>query len=681
MDSQNASLALDNKAISGMLYTEGDSSDEQLPSFHKIPVTSPVSISHNLSFAQNVPFKFVKTSSSDKLYKSQASFQAPIVGGDNSSSSFGAVGTSDMNTKNKPPLKLLTIGVLILLVGGFLFFLQQHHNSQQTANLNELSTKTTKLQTETKEALQDYQAVSTQQNVTIPQNLTVKTLNVTGQTTLSQVKATAIQATTINGSQFPTSTATSKTTTSTSSSGGTKTIVEEIQSGSSSSSALSIGSYVASLGSLTGLNSSGNSGAGSTPSLAVIYGASPNTAVQGSTQVSITAGTGLTGGGTITLGNGGSATLNVAYGGDSNTAAEGNTILSLSFSSGNLTGGISGTAGGGFATNTLAVSSTPNFSDITANGSGTALALTGAPTNSETASLLQLGSAIANGNTNVNGYGGTYLGINEPATSGAGSAADFLNFENGGVSELEVDSGGDITSSGSIQAGASKGLYVGTTEVCTSAGCIGGGGDGPAAINNGYAANSPQGANFYIQSNNTSWPTATIEAEDNQTSNLFEVLSYSPSSPLVIDSIDASGNLTVQSATVDGSLSVNGHIITGNNGGGTTQCVLNTSTSVVGTGATVTSSRCDDSSGTISIHTGTGSSLDAGDLIDITFANQYVNSSDTAVTPSIVITPNINNSTQLEYFVDNASSTGFAIATDNGPSASTTYSFNYIVEQ
>jgi hypothetical protein len=67
------------------------------------------------------------------------------------------------------------------------------------------------------------------------------------------------------------------------------------------------GNYMASLGSLTGLSTTNNSGEGSTPTLAVLYGSSANTAVQGNTVLNCPSGTGnLTGGGTaITLGAGG----------------------------------------------------------------------------------------------------------------------------------------------------------------------------------------------------------------------------------------------------------------------------------------------------------------------------------------------------------------------------------------
>src|SRR5579872_3496870 len=95
-------------------------------------------------------------------------------------------------------------------------------------------------------------------------------------------------------------------------------------------------------------------------------------------------------------------------------------------------------------TNPTATFSGANI-NITRNGTGTSdhvLGLTGAPVNDASSSLLQLGGAIASGNAAANG--GTYIGINEPA-SGAGSAADFFNFENNGSSVAKLDSAGNLT--------------------------------------------------------------------------------------------------------------------------------------------------------------------------------------------------------------------------------------------
>ena len=102
--------------------------------------------------------------------------------------------------------------------------------------------------------------------------------------------------------------------------------------------------------------------------ISIAYGSTAGTSVEGNTTIDVTAGTGLTGGGTITLGSGGTATLNVSYGSTASTAAEGNTSLTFT-GAGNLTGTVSGTAGGGFATNTLALVNNPTFTGlVTANG-------------------------------------------------------------------------------------------------------------------------------------------------------------------------------------------------------------------------------------------------------------------------------------------------------------------------
>lgn len=69
-------------------------------------------------------------------------------------------------------------------------------------------------------------------------------------------------------------------------------------------------------------------------------------------------------------------------------------------------------------------------------------AVTGAPTNSATKELFEVGPTIAGGNTAANG--GTYIGGNAPAT-GAGSAADWINLEANGTTVFKVDKSGNLT--------------------------------------------------------------------------------------------------------------------------------------------------------------------------------------------------------------------------------------------
>jgi excisionase family DNA binding protein len=201
---------------------------------------------------------------------------------------------------------------------------------------------------------------------------------------------------------------------------------------------------------LSGLNTAGvvhTNGSGVLSTSTVVLG----TDTSGAYVASVGAGTGTTTGGTAT-----NPTVNVTYGSTASTAAQGNTAFTFT-PGGNFTGSLSGTAGAGFTTTTLAVSATPSFTSLTATGSTTGLIASGAPTNAGNSSLVQLGSAIAGGNTAANG--GTYLGLNAPA-SGAGSAADLLNFQVNGAYKLKVSNSGLIDTVG--------GLAVGGTTVITS---------------------------------------------------------------------------------------------------------------------------------------------------------------------------------------------------------------------
>lgn len=621
-----------------------------------------------------------------------------------------------------PFIGLLLLEVLLIgMVGSGLYFLQQKTNNEFSSNLSDLTNKTTSIQKESQQAIDAYKKNGSLGSATISQDLTLQTLKVNGKTTLNSVSATNIQATsitasTINGVPFP---GNYTTTTATASSG----IGSQFN-----------GPYVAYLGKLNGLISVGNSGKGSTPTLSIAYGASGGTSVQGNTQITIAAGDGLTGGGVITLGSGGSASLNVAYGDGASNAVRGSTQLTCPTGSagGNLSGGGNTiTLGDGGSCGSLAVISNPFFGGtITGTADTTGLALSGAPLASGgNTSLLQVGLPISGGDTSVDG--GTYIGINEPSNGNPGSNADFINLENNGSERFRVDSSGDLTLAGTatfqntvnsssafkIQASglggsvvfdadtlngrvgigtsspgnytldvggsgsgtieAATALYIGGSQVCTSSGCIGaGGGSSPASIHNTSSVQTA--ANFFIQSASASSPTAQIEALSGQTDNLFQTVASDGST--ILDFIDPNGVLSVQSAIINGSLTVNGHLISSNSSGTTT--VAAGSVSYTGSGATATLSG-NDSAGTITLTTGTATgSLNAGDLADVFFAAQYKNSTNVGVAPHVVISPEDPTAASLGYYQQpNGAGNGFSLYTRTAPSTSTTYVFDYIVEQ
>jgi hypothetical protein len=169
--------------------------------------------------------------------------------------------------------------------------------------------------------------------------------------------------------------------------------------------------------------------------------------------LTVSAGNGLTGGGSVALGA--STSLAVAYGSTANTAVQGSTALTCPSGTGNLTGtGNTITLGSGGTCTSLDTVAAPTFSGLlTASKSGAnALLVSGTPlagSSGATSSLVQFGAtAIASGN-NTATTGGTWLGLNA-ASSGAGSTADFLNFQNNGVFKLKVDASGNQTLAGSI---------------------------------------------------------------------------------------------------------------------------------------------------------------------------------------------------------------------------------------
>lgn len=97
---------------------------------------------------------------------------------------------------------------------------------------------------------------------------------------------------------------------------------------------------------------------------------------------------------------------------------------------------------------------------------GEAVNIQGAPINTSLGSLINIGNNITGGNNATNG--GTYLGINLPGT-GAGSAADFFNFEKNGVSKLKLDNSGNLLLGGSINSDSltSSGLTFGAASAAT----------------------------------------------------------------------------------------------------------------------------------------------------------------------------------------------------------------------
>ncbi len=265
------------------------------------------------------------------------------------------------------------------------------------------------------------------------------------------------------------------------------------------------GDYVANLGTLTGLSTSGNTGEGTNPTLAVLYGAVANTAVQGNTQIIVTAGNGLSGGGTLTLGSGGSTSLAVSYGSTTNTAVQGNVQITCATGTGNLSGGGNTiTLGSGGTCGNIAISTTPSFTSVTSGtftGSGAVTLSSGGTADLTLDSASNVTNIAANDTTLRRSAAGTYSidlldasaattlaitnsdgtrvanlsvegtiasGTGLTVTAGGASISGGLNNNSGGITNAGAVSGAtSVTLSGAISGGTT---YSGSGNINTTGG-------------------------------------------------------------------------------------------------------------------------------------------------------------------------------------------------------------------
>ncbi|MEK7594902.1 MAG: hypothetical protein AAB436_04675, partial [Patescibacteria group bacterium] len=274
------------------------------------------------------------------------------------------------------------------------------------------------------------------------------------------------------------------------------------------------GNYVANLGSLTGLSATGNSGAGATPTLSVIYGSGANTAVQGNTSLTCASGTGnLSGGGnSVTLGSGGSCndltitnsptfsgTLAVQGAGGITIGTTGvDGLLNLTNSTNSNLSALQGLAPSGSGTATYQLPSIVGGSTDTvclytlANCTGVGGGITGGGTSGKLAKFTGAGSigdstitesgstVTASGNVVIQGAGSLSLGT---ASTNTGSIA-FYNSTNGNTVTLQAGVSGSNFSLTLPTSAGSNGDCLQTTGggVLVFAACTGGAGGGVTSL-------------------------------------------------------------------------------------------------------------------------------------------------------------------------------------------------------
>ena len=149
------------------------------------------------------------------------------------------------------------------------------------------------------------------------------------------------------------------------------------------------------------------------------------------------------------------------------------------------------------------------------------------------------------------------------------------------------------------------------------------------------------------------------------------ILQAQDSTGAVLASLDYQGNLTVKAATINGALTINGHVITGNTTGSTTAAV-NANAGSGGTPACTVSGN--DTGGQVTLTTGT-SAWSSGVQCTITFASAFGSA------PHPVMSNATNVSAAAVGVYVNSATNNFTINFINADTAQHTYVWNYFNAQ
>jgi hypothetical protein len=320
-----------------------------------------------------------------------------------------------------------------------------------------------------------------------------------------------------------------------------------------------------------------------------------------------------------------------AYGGDNSTGVNGSATVSGSGAFASIVG-VQGSASVYFASD-AAVTDAIGLQGSVSNGSSAAY---------------------------TNGVG---LNIKAAVNSGLGSITNNygLRVENqtAGTSNYGLYIEGASTYGIWVDSGVSR--FDGNVGINTAS--------APNRLNLNTLTTADVDAQLAVSSGGTLNKGVVVQGVASQIADLFQA---QDSTGAVLASISATGDLTVETATINGTLTVNGnatingHVISGNSSGSTTVAV----DTAAGTGAAA-SIDGNDTAGTITIDTGTAATT--GSLVTITFAQSYANA------PRVVVTAADSDGSLLGYFVTGVTTTGFTIDVSSAPADTTELLYNYHV--
>lgn len=287
---------------------------------------------------------------------------------------------------------------------------------------------------------------------------------------------------------------------------------------------------------------------------------------------------------------------------------------------------------------------TSSGSVTTTSGSG---AVTGTLT-SFTASMVGNTIYIASNNSSVAPYVGTITGYTDathitvsPVVPGANAGTGqsyYINYVGLQVSTtgnvgIGTNSPGNLLSIGALTTASSSSQVAVSTGGTTNSGIV-------------IQTVASQSSGYFIQAQN--------------------------SSGTLLAGIDYQGNLTVKAATINGTLTVNGHIVTGNNSGGAGTTSIAGTANVGSTGSCNLLGGSNDTTGTIQI-VPAGTGIASGQQCTITFNTAYT------ATPKVIVSATNADGVGLGVYATASGTSAFTISLVNAPTGNV--NFNYFVAQ